>query len=115
MARLLVTGALSFVWDKFINTSEQLSVVTHFFPVAGAVFFGLGWISYLRLDKFGGWGKLKKQKSKNNSGQMWEHINTEVTSFSELQPEERISCNLAANAVCCLLFMAAYAVGRLVG
>ncbi len=110
--RLAAAGVLSFIWYRFINTSEQLHVVTHLFPVVGAVFFGLGWISYLHLDKFGGWGKLKKRKRKKNSAQMWDHVDTEVVSFSELQPEERILCNLAANAVCCLLFMAAYAVGR---
>lgn len=73
-------------------------------------FLCLAWIAWLRLDQFHlpklmmkRWNP--KKKPFRTYGDMIDHIDEPITSFDELETDEKDVCCMLADAVCVVLFL----------
>lgn len=110
--RLLVGFTASLLWRHFGQPSANQRMILSFpFVATGAVYAVLAWMAYLRLD-----GirmpvfdrKLFQHKKKPqilSFGDMSDHVDDEIISFEDLEPEEKDTCLLISNLFCALLFI----------
>ncbi len=109
--RFVYALLLSLLWEKFV--SDGVNSKMHAFLFFG-VFYGLmAWISFLKLDgvrmpHLTEWltSSLPHRKPERAYGDMADYVDENVVSFEELEDEEKITCILFADVICCALFLA---------
>lgn len=105
-----LTAAL--LWNFLTNSVSAVRIhLAWAFIFVGAFYAVMGWMAYLRLDglnmpKFDRNLFLRKKKPPVISyGDISDHIDDEIVSFEELEPEEKDVCLLFSNAFCAIAFM----------
>lgn len=111
-ARCMVGLAAALVWGRFFNPTPEWTIATHAFFVLGALFLGMAWFNYLKLDGVG--DRLFKKKDKvPRADRKKKHVQKQMIDFAEEEPDyldhwepEQLSfCNLMANATSAVIFL----------
>ena len=109
-SRFIYGLLLSLLWDRFIN--DGLYTKMHAFLFFGAFYALMAWISYLKLDgmrmpSLSDWmtASLPHRKPERSFGDMSDYVDESVVNFEELEDEEKTTCVLFADVICCLIFL----------
>lgn len=102
-----VGAAAALLWDRFIDTADNFSVVEYVFPIIGAIFAALTWFSYLSVDgitlpRFHLFER--KKRPTRQSGDIADFTDEPIHT-ADLEPKERAVCKLVANIICTALFL----------
>lgn len=110
--RLVMGLTAALLWNYLSNGISSIPLhIAWAFIAVGAFYTVMCWMAYLRLDginapKFD--RSLFQRKNKpviTSYGDLSDHIDDELISFEELEPEEKDTCLLISNGVCALVFM----------
>lgn len=99
---------LSLLWERFMDQGQR--GVGFAMGVFGLVLLLLSWFHYLRLDGVTPIEMLKKnrepkeKKSRTWSFDMADFLDEPISVYRELEPEERICCQLVSSAAVGLIF-----------
>ncbi len=100
---------IAFLWDRFINTSNIISMTKDIFFVIGMSLVLFSWFQYLRLDGFTVRHlleeKKRKPKKKHAKKDIVDFVDEKIISFSELDDDERVVVVLFSNLISGLIFV----------
>lgn len=101
--------AVVLLWLRYINHGARNGLSNGTFA-AGAVFLGMAWRYYLRLDGLQMHYMLEEKRKKpkrHSTADIVDFVDEHIENLDELDDDERLACGLASSLALGILFVAA--------
>ena len=109
VTKCFVAFVICLLWDRFINTSDAMSMTQDVFFIVGMIFALLSWFQYLRLDGFSIHHLLEEKKKtprkKHARKDIVDFVDEKIVSFHELDDDERVVVVLFSNLISGFIFV----------
>ena len=108
ITKVLLVLVLGILWEEYINTNPDLTLVEYAFPILGIILITFSWFHYLALDGLTIHylnDKKTEKKSKSRSNDIIDFTDEAIESCDELDKEEEITCKLISNVIAGLLYI----------
>lgn len=108
--RFVISLALSLLADRLIRHSPSLPFLSYLFTFLCVLFGLLAWIAYLRFDGI----RLPKpfmkrfhfkKKPMRTYGDIADHTDDPITTFDDLEDDEKDACCFTADIICCAAYL----------
>lgn len=105
IVRVLIGLAVCLLWDRFLNSDGQLSILGHAFMAVGLLLAAFAWLRYLRLDGIRIFpARAKPAPKRRASGSMTDDLDEEPDAEA-LDGYARGCAALAADLCAAILFI----------
>ncbi|MCC8102942.1 MAG: hypothetical protein LIP11_12040 [Clostridiales bacterium] len=108
-SHFIVGLLLAYLWNRFSNAAGLFTMQSFVFQIIGILYGLIAWFSFLGLDGMRPFDRIfsrpQNSRKKSSSPDLIDFIDEKVTPFDELEPDERSFTSLAANLICCALFL----------
>ncbi len=100
---------LALLWDRFVNTSDYLSMRKDVFFIIGFIWMLFAWFQYLKLDgytiQYVFRHKRERKEKKHIQRDIVDFVDEKIISFDELEEEEKVVVNLLSNFITGLIYV----------
>ena len=110
-SRYLILLCFSLLWDFFLNKGVIRRPVSTAFILCAAFLLIMAWLAYLRLDgirapKFDrSLFRRRKRPDRAYGADMIDYVDEDITSFDDLDDEEKDRCLFLSNLITAVLFI----------